>query len=404
MKKIWRFLGAIFFIAGIPATGQCQVLNGELKKFQTVLDNLYKEMIPLADDILVVAQAIGAFGALWYIGVRVWKHLAAAEPIDFFPLFRPFVITLVISLYPYILGIMNGVLSPTVIATEEMVKNSNDPIAVLLESREKAITNSEEWQDLVGGLHGGQEDWQKYEQQDETGSDEDGLTLGKALSFSLSIVTHSLNIIIKLFVSFVLQLLYFAAALCIDAMRTFILLLLSILGPFVLCLSIYDGFQHILPIWIARYINIYLWLPIANLLGAMIGKIQEGMLRMDLSDMQNGSLPSFGQTDLAYLVFLVVGIVGYFSIPSIANYIVHAAGANTLVSKTNSVVLTTASIAAGGAGGGSGGSAAAASGAGSMSSSTPGSDYYSSSMADASSAEPYQKEGGYNYNKLSGNA
>jgi hypothetical protein len=44
-------------------------------------------------------------------------------------------------------------------------------------------------------------------------------------------------------------------------------------------------------------------------------------------------------------------------------------------------------------------------GAGSMASSTHGNDFYSSSMADGSNAEPYNKEGGsYNYNKISGNA
>jgi Bacteroides conjugative transposon TraJ protein len=385
-----------------PIEAYCQIFNGQLNKFQQVLDSLYKTMILLADDLIVITQAIGAFGTLWYIGVRVWKHLAAAEPIDFFPLFRPFVIILLISLYPYILTILNSILSPTVIATQKMVEKTNDPLAVLLEQREKTISDSEEWQDLAG-LHGNEEgDWKKYEQSEEERPE--GLTLGKALKFSISIFTHMQSVIAKLFISFLLQLLYFAAALCIDAMRTFILLLLSILGPFVLCLSIYDGFQHILPIWIARYINIYLWLPIANLLGSMLGKVQEGLIRIDLEAIQQGEITSFGQTNIAYLVFLLLGVIGYFCIPSISNYIVHAAGGNAIVSKTNSMILTAGSMAAGGAVTGASGSAAAGSGAGSMASSTHGSDFYSSSMADAGSSEPYHTEGGYNYEKLSGNS
>lgn len=394
--------GILLLISGFPVIAQCQVLSGELKKFQVVLENLRVEMITLAEEPLIIAQAIGAFGALWYIGVRVWKHLAAAEPIDFFALLRPFVITILISIYPSVLAIMEGILSPTVIVTQSMVKKFNDPVAVLLEHREKAIKNNSEWQDLAGGLHGERGDLKKYEQEEDPPK---GLTLGRALSFSISLVTNTLNVITKLFISFLLQLLYFAASLCIDAMRTFILLILGILGPFVLCLSTYDGFQHILPIWVARYVNIYLWLPIANLLAAMIGKIQEEMLRIDLSALQQGEFTSFGQTDLAYLIFLLIAIVGYFCVPSIANYIVHAAGANTIVSKTTSTVMTAASYAAGGAVGGSAGAgAASASGAGSMSSSTYGNDKYSSSMTDASNSEPYHKEGGYNYNKLTGNS
>lgn len=395
--KIVVYLLGIMLMVMYPAEAQCQIFSGQLSAFQGVLDTLYKTMVSMAGDLIVVTQAIGAFGTLWYIGVRVWKHLAAAEPIDFFPLFRPFVIILLITLYPYILTIMNSILSPTVIATQKMVEKTSDPIAVLLERRQKAISDSDEWQDLAG-LHGNEnEDWRKYEQQEEK---PEGLTLGRALKFSMSMVTNSFSVITKLFMSYLLQLLYFAAALCIDAMRTFILLLLSILGPFILCLSIYDGFQHILPIWIARYINIYLWLPIANLLSSMIGKIQEGLLRIDLEALQQGNVAGFGQTDIAYLIFLVIGIIGYFSIPSISNYIVHAAGANTIVSKTNSLIMSAGSMAVGGVGGGSAG--AAGSGAGSMANSTHGSDYYSSSMADAGNSEPYHNEGGYNYEKLSG--
>src|SRR5690606_30456973 len=133
--------------------------------------------------------------------------------------------------------------------------------------------------------------------------------------------------------------------------------------------------------WIARYINIYLWLPIANLLGAMLNKIQEEMLRLDLADLQQGHISSFGQTDVIYLVFLVVGVVSYFCIPSIANYIVHAAGGNAIVAKVNSLALTTVNMAAGGAAGGSAGASGA--GAGSMSHSSYGNDLYSNSMADA---------------------
>ncbi|SIO53830.1 conjugative transposon protein TraJ [Chitinophaga niabensis] len=389
----------LIFILAFPIVGQCQFLEGQLGKYHDILYRLYKEMIPMAKDLLVVSQAVGAFGALWFIGVRVLKHLAAAEPIDFFPLVKPIVVTILISIYPVVLGVMNGVLSPTVIATKEMVKKSNNPVAVLLEQRQKAIEENKEWQDLVGGIGSSNEEWDKYNQQhDEKGES----SLGSAFTFSLSIIHHSINVIIKLFVSFLLQILYFAAAICIDSMRTFILLLLSILGPFVLCLSIYDGFQHILPIWIARYVNVYLWLPIANLMGSMIGKIQAEMLKMDLKDMFEGNIPSFGQTDVLYLIFLVVGIVGYFCIPSISNYIVHAAGANTIVSKTNSLILTAGSMAITGGTTASGGGATATAGSGSMSSSNYGNDLYTSSMADAANSEPYHKEGGYNYSKLSG--
>jgi hypothetical protein len=48
------------------------------------------EMLPMTKDMLRVAQVIACFGSLLHIGYRVWKQIAAAEPIDFFPLLRPF--------------------------------------------------------------------------------------------------------------------------------------------------------------------------------------------------------------------------------------------------------------------------------------------------------------------------
>lgn len=58
-----------------------------------------------------------------------------------------------------------------------------------------------------------------------------------------------------------LELLFQSAALVIDTIRTFFLIVLSILGPIAFAISVYDGFQATLTQWITRYISVYLWLP-----------------------------------------------------------------------------------------------------------------------------------------------
>src|SRR6201996_6019330 len=76
----------------LPLLSQAQdtgMSNG-LYGLQTVLENLYTQMMPLCSGVIGVAQGIAGFAALWYIGARVWKHIAAAEPIDVYPLLRPF--------------------------------------------------------------------------------------------------------------------------------------------------------------------------------------------------------------------------------------------------------------------------------------------------------------------------
>jgi conjugative transposon TraJ protein len=125
--------------------------------------------------------------------------------------------------------------------------------------------------------------------------------------------------------------------LCVNTIRTFYLIVLAILGPLVFGFAVFDGFQHTLTVWLARYISVYLWLPVANIFGSIIGKIQENMLKIDIQQLIKYGDTFFSATDTAYLIFLVIAIVGYFTVPSVANYIVHAGGGYALLYKSSNV-------------------------------------------------------------------
>ncbi len=72
-------------------------------------------MLPLCGDMIGVAKGIAGFGALFYVAYRVWQALGRAEPIDVFPLLRPFAIGLCIMFFPtMVLGTINAVMSPVV--------------------------------------------------------------------------------------------------------------------------------------------------------------------------------------------------------------------------------------------------------------------------------------------------
>ncbi len=153
----------------------------------------------------------------------------------------------------------------------------------------------------------------------------------------------------------ILRILFEAAALCIDTLRTFQLVVLAILGPFVFGLAVFDGFQHSLTNWLARYINIFLWLPVANIFGSIIGKIQEKMIEKDIAEITATGDTLFNSFDAAYLVFMIIGIVGYFTVPTVASFIVNAGAGGALQQKvtnmfgsSSSAVVNTASNTAGG--------------------------------------------------------
>lgn len=72
---------------------------------------LYDDMMALCYPMSQVAMAIAGIGALLYIAYRVWQSMAQAEPIDLFPLMRPFAIGICILFFPtLVLGSLNGIL------------------------------------------------------------------------------------------------------------------------------------------------------------------------------------------------------------------------------------------------------------------------------------------------------
>jgi conjugative transposon TraJ protein len=321
----------------LPFFSYGQDFTGEIQGMQTVLEQVYNDMLPLCSQLIGVGRGLAGFAALWYIGARVWRNIANAEPIDLYPLLRPFALGLAILFFPYVLALMNGVLKPTVTATAAMMTNSNNAIAYLLKKKEEAIQKTENWQ-LYGdeGTHG---KWYRYQHPD--GEEEDPDLLTNGIRFLMAKTAYSIKHAIKQWMSEVLHILYEAAALCINTIRTFYLIVLAILGPLIFGLAVFDGLQNTLTVWIARYINVFLWLPVANIFGSIIAKIQENMLRIDLEQINLYGDTFFSSSDTAYIIFLIIGIIGYFTVPSVANYIVHAGGANILLNKVTNVAFST---------------------------------------------------------------
>jgi tetrahydromethanopterin S-methyltransferase subunit C len=50
------------------------------------------------------------------------------------------------------------------------------------------------------------------------------------------------------------------------------------------------------------------------------------MIRLDIAQLQASGQTSFGPTDTAYLVFLILAIAGYFTVPALTNYIISGGG------------------------------------------------------------------------------
>ena len=96
----------------------------DTQSLHQILRDLYEEMMPLCSDMIGVARGIAGLGAMFYIAHRIYGSLARAEPIDVYPLLRPFALGICIMFFPtLVLGTLNTVLSPVVVGTHGMLEH-----------------------------------------------------------------------------------------------------------------------------------------------------------------------------------------------------------------------------------------------------------------------------------------
>ena len=132
-----------------------------------------------------------------------------------------------------------------------------------------------------------------------------------------------------------LELLFQSVSLVLDTLRTFFLIVLSILGPLSFAISVYDGFHNTMIQWICQYISIYLWLPISDLFSSVLARIQVLMIEKDIAALSDPAyVPDVNNS--AYIIFMLIAIVGYFTIPTVSTWVIQASGAGNYGKQVNS--------------------------------------------------------------------
>jgi len=307
-----------------------------------ILHNLYAEMMPLCASMAGIAKGLAGLGALFYVATRLWQALSRAEPIDVYPLLRPFAIGICIMFFPTIvLGGLNSILSPLVQGTHSMLQTQTLDMNRWQQEKDKA--------EREAYTHAGKA-WLVDNEAFDRKLDELGITdAPEMIGMYLEKALYDVKKTMREWFREVLEWFFHAAALCIDAIRTFFLVVLSILGPIAFAISVWDGFQSTLTQWITRYVSIYLWLPVSDLFSTILAKIQVLMMQHDVAQMSD---PSFlpDSTSVVYIIFLITGIVGYFTIPSVSNWIIQAGGMGNYGRNINRMATSAGSALAGGAG------------------------------------------------------
>lgn len=322
------------------------LLSTDFSNLHAILKDLYVEMMPLCSNMAGVAKGIAGLGALIYVAVRVWQSLARAEPIDVYPMLRPFAIGICIMFFPtLVLGTINGVLSPIVQGTHQMLETQTMDMNKYQQQKDQleyeAMMRNPETAYLVSN-----EEFDK--QLDELGwGPEDMMTM---TGMYLERTAYNFKKWVRDMMREILELIFAAAALLIDTLRTFFLIVLAILGPIAFAISVWDGFQSTLSQWMCRYIQIYLWLPVSDLFSSVLAKIQVLMLENDIKELQNNPDFSIDSSNGTYIVFMIIGILGYFTIPTVAGWIIQAGGVGGAARPINQVAGRTGAAVGGASG------------------------------------------------------
>ncbi|MCL8537653.1 conjugative transposon protein TraJ [Chryseobacterium gallinarum] len=321
------------------------ILSVQYENLHEILRSLYDEMLPLSADMAAVAKGVAGLGALFYVSLKVWQALSRAEPIDVFPLLRPFAIGLCIMFFPtMVLGTINAVLSPVVKGTHAMLENQVLDLNTLQQKKDQleyeAMLRNPETAYLVSD-----EEFDK--KLDELGwSPSD---LGAMAGMYMDRQGYRMEQAVKKWFRELLEILFQAAALVVDTIRTFFLIVLSILGPIAFAISVWDGFQSTLAQWLTRYISVYLWLPVADLFSSILARIQSLILERDIELLADPTyIPDTSGT--VYTIFMIIGIVGYFTIPTVTSWVIQAGGAGNFMRNVNQTAMKAGNIAGAGAG------------------------------------------------------
>ncbi|WP_166647951.1 hypothetical protein [Hymenobacter sp. UV11] len=318
----------------------------QMDAMEKMLDGLYDNSMPLVAQFTNLGRAIGGVGALIYISVKVWGHIARAEPVDVFPLLRPFLIGLCILLFPQVCGSLRGITKVISHSTDSIRTNESARIDAL-QAQKKAILDSRPENKYFATN-------EAYEQRLK---DLEGITnVGDRMSLSFDKLKYDVNQNFREWMKNTLELFHVAARLLISVLATFLLIILSVLGPITFGLAIFPGFGAGITKWLGNFITISLWVPVANIFATIMNTFQIQMLQGDIDRLNSGA--GVDSADFGYLVFLCIAIAGYLIIPKVTELLIAASGAGQVASAF--VGAATGAAAGAGAAAGMAGRAGAA--------------------------------------------
>jgi len=265
-----------------------------------------------------MARAIGGIAAFFYISKRIYEQLIADNPISLLPLLRPFALVLVISFWgPFVQLLMVPTKGLTKLS-ESIYADKKHIVAERLEEKQEAIL----YTDLPA--------FQENEEKEATLWDKGiNMLLTTYNIISGRALQHQINFYVMDVIRQLLEALFEGLIYLIAFLRTVFCVLLVVFGPLVFAISIFDGFQDNYLGWIARFINVNLYLPIALIILSLVQEVLIFVLEAEITQIKSTLIYMPSLYYVSSLVVPLCGIAGLMMVPKIASWIVNASGTST---------------------------------------------------------------------------
>ena len=281
---------------------------------ETVRDTVLSGKIEALSSIASLLAAILAAGTL----LKMSKDYIQGQPLDLWDLLRPIVLLTLVCLYrPLVLGPLDSLVNvftrdaaeAVSVSTGEYVKQWGENVAKM-----DVYTVQNSMQDAAKEIA-------------EIAEDKSGIgrffatawiAIKKVVMHRFPLMSMGIGTVVGAILFLLVKILLFVQQILCNTY----LLMNSLLGPFIMALAILPGFETGLKNWVARYIQIAMWIPIGYFV--MYINLQIGNAFCNLA--------AAGQTGLAMDWFMIalqiVALVSVASVPKMAAWVIESTGAN----------------------------------------------------------------------------
>ena len=281
---------------------------------ETVRDTVLSGKIEALSSIASLLAAILAAGTL----LKMSKDYIQGQPLDLWDLLRPIVLLTLVCLFrPLVLGPLDSLVNvftrdaaeAVSVSTGEYVKQWGENVAKM-----DVYTVQNSMQDAAKEIA-------------EIAEDKSGIgrffatawiAIKKVVMHRFHLMSMGIGTVVGAILFLLVKILLFVQQILCNTY----LLMNSLLGPFIMALAILPGFETGLKNWVARYIQIAMWIPIGYFV--MYINLQIGTAFCNLA--------AAGQTGLAMDWFMIalqiVALVSVASVPKMAAWVIESTGAN----------------------------------------------------------------------------